>query len=116
MQLYNADMLRKELKEKFLHDLTPPERLFFLKKAREAIEQKRYPSSEDLFWYCYSLSIRERMRRIRPESGEGYLRFLLVQGAKDTDEAIKMYEEKLEKKKLPEADSEGHTFIEYFSE
>ena len=109
-------MLRKELKETFLHDLTPSERLFFLKKAREAIDQKRYPPSEDLFWYCYSLSIRERMRRIRPAGGEGYLRFLLVQGAKDTDEAIKMYEERLEKMKLPEADAEGHAFIEYFSE
>ncbi|RPI35492.1 MAG: hypothetical protein EHM54_08055 [Nitrospiraceae bacterium] len=109
-------MLRKELKEKFLRDLTPSERLFFLKKAREAIDQKRYPPSEDLFWYCYSLSIRERMRQIQPAGSEGYLRFLLVQGAKDTDEAIRMYGERLEKKKLPEADSEGHVFIEYFSE
>jgi hypothetical protein len=109
-------MLRKELKEKFLRDLTPSERLFFLKKAREAIDQKRYPSSEDLFWYCYSLSIKERMRQIRPAGGEGYLRFLLVQGAKDTDEAIKMYEARLEKKKQPAPDAEGHTFIEYFSE
>jgi hypothetical protein len=109
-------MLRKELKEKFLHDLTPSERLFFLKKAREAIDQKRYPPFEDLFWYCYFLSIRERMRRIRPAGGEGYLRFLLVQGAKETEEAIRMYGERLEKQKLPEADAEGHAFIEYFSE
>ena len=109
-------MLRKELKEKFLRDLTPSERLFFLKKAREAIAQKRYPPSEDLFWYCYSLSIKERMRQIRPANGEGYLRFLLVQGAKETDEAIKMYEERLEKKKLPASDAEGRMFIEYFSE
>jgi len=109
-------MLRRELKEKFLRDLTPSERLFFLKKAREAIDQKRYPPSEDLFWYCYSLSIKERMRQIRPAGSEGYLRFLLVQGVKDTDEAIKMYEERLEKKKLPAPDAEGHAFIEYLSE
>jgi hypothetical protein len=108
-------MLRKELKEKFLNDLTPSERLFFLKKAREAIDEKRYPPSEDLFWYCYSLSIRERMRRIRPAGNEGYLRFLLVQGAKDTDEAIRMYGERLENKKLHEADSKGDSFIEYFA-
>lgn len=109
-------MLRKELKETFLLDLTPSERLFFLKKAREAIDQKRYPPCEDLFWYCYSLTIRERMRRIRPAGGEGYLRFLLVQGTKDTDEAIRMYGERLEKKKLTVPDAEGHAFIEYFSE
>ena len=109
-------MLRKELKEKFLRDLTSSERLFFLKKAREAIDQKRYQPTEDLFWYCYSLSIKERMRQIRPAGSEGYLRFLLVQGAKDTDEAIKMYEERLEKKKLPAPDAECRMFIEYFSE
>jgi len=56
------------------------------------------------------------MRQIRPAGSEGYLRFLLVQGAKDTDEAIKMYEERLEKKKLPAPDAECRMFIEYFSE
>lgn len=110
-------MLRKELKEKFIRDFTRSERLYFLEKAREALDQKRYPPSEDLFWYCYSLSIRERMRQIWPACGEEYLRFLLVQGARETDEAIRMYAERLEKKKKPASEAEGNTsFIEYLSE
>ena len=30
-------LLRKELKEKFLRDLNPSERIFFLKKAKESL-------------------------------------------------------------------------------
>jgi hypothetical protein len=44
------------------------------------------------------------------------LRFLLVEGAKDMKEAIKLYEERLEKKKLYRIDTEGCKFLEYFSE
>jgi len=36
--------LRKELKEKFIQDLTPYERGFFLKKAVEAIYSHEYPA------------------------------------------------------------------------
>lgn len=44
------------------------------------------------------------------------LRFLLVEGTKDVEETIKLYEERLEKKKLPVADARGSKFLEYFSE
>ena len=108
--------LREELKEKFLRDLTPSEKLFFLKKAKEAIALKGYPACEDLFHYCYFLTLKERFRSISAEGGEGYLRFLLVEGKKDVEDAIKLYEERLEENKLPEPDKKGYKFLEYFSE
>lgn len=108
--------LRKELKEKFIRDLNPSEKFFFLKKAREAITLKGYPACEDLFHYCYFLILKERFRSISTQGSEGYIRFLLVEGKKDVEEAIKLYEERLEKNKLPKPDTEGYKFIEYFSE
>ncbi len=107
---------KKELKEKFIRDLTPSEKIFFLNKAREAIAQKRYPAGEALFHYCYFLTLRERMRGISSAGGEGYMRFLLVEGTKDLEEAIRMYEDILEKNKLSTPDPEGYKFIEHFSE
>jgi hypothetical protein len=53
---------------------------------------------------------------ISPQSGEGYLRFLLVEGIKDIEEAITLYEERLEKKKRLKPDTKGYEFIEHFSE
>lgn len=108
-------MIRKELKEKFIQELTPSEKLFFLKNARETIVQKRYPAGEALFHYCYFLTLKERMRAISARGSEGYTRFLLVEGKKEIDEAIKLYEERLEKEKLPITDPSGEKFIEYFS-
>lgn len=107
--------LRTELKEKFLRDLNPSERLLFLKKAKEAITVKGYRASEDLFHYCYYLSMQERFRVITPGSDEGMLRFLLVEGKKDVEEMIKVYEARLEETKSPVFDETGHQFIEYFS-
>ena len=109
-------MLRKELKEKFIHEVTASEKLFFLKKAREAISQKGYPAGETLFHYYYFLTLKERMRGISSQGGEGYMRYLLVEGTKDIEEAIQLYEERLENKKLTTADPSGYKFIEYFSE
>jgi len=108
--------LRKELKEKFIQELTPSEKLFFLKKAREAITLKGYLAGEDLFYFCYFLTLKERIRSTRPQSGEGYLRLLFVEGTKDIEETIKLYEERLEKNKLPNPDPMSSKFIEYFSE
>lgn len=109
-------MIRTGLKEKFIQDLTPAEKIFFLKKAKEAINQNGYPAGEDLFHYCHFLTLKERMQGIRSYGGEGHLRFLLVEGNKDIEEAITLYKERLEKRKLPESDPAGGRFIEYFSE
>jgi hypothetical protein len=107
---------RKGLKEKFIHDLNPSEKLFFLKKAKEAILLNGYPACEDLFHYCYFLALKERFRSISTQGGEGYLRFLFVEGTKDVEEAIKLYEERLEKMKKPVPDIKEYKFLEYFSE
>ena len=108
--------LRKELKEKFLRDLNPSERIFFIKKAKKAIIQKGYQASEDLFYFCYYLTLQERFRNIMPERDEGMLRFLLVEGKKDIEEALKLYNARLKETKLPLPDEKGNKFIEYFSE
>lgn len=109
-------MLRKELKERFIEDLTPAEKAFFLRKAKEAIAVNRYRASEDLFHYCYFLALRERLRGLSPHRGDGHLRFLLVHGMRDIEEAIGMYRERLEADKSPEPDRAAEKkFIEYFS-
>ena len=109
--LYNIEM-KEALKEKFLSELTPPERILFLRKAKEAVGQKGYPAGEDLFYYCYFLTLRERMRSIGTAGGQGYERVLLVQGTKEIEETIKMYEERLEKRKTLSPDPEALRFIE----
>jgi hypothetical protein len=109
-------MLRKGLKEIFTQELTPSEKFFFLKKAREAITQKRYPAGEALFHYCYFLTLKERMRGISSLGSEGFMRFLLVEGKKNIEEAVTLYQERLDKRKVPPADSTGYKFIKYFSE
>lgn len=109
-------MIRREYKEKFEQELTAPEQAFFLKTAREAITSKRYRPSEDLFHYCYFMTMKERMKTISPSHGDGMLRILLVEGAKDTDDALKLYIERLEETKGPVPDPSGERFIEYFCE
>ncbi len=106
--------MKEALKEKFLRELIPSERIFFLRKAKEAVEGKGYRAGEDLFYYCYFLTLRERMSGIA--GGEGFVRVLLLEGTREIEETIKMYEERLEKRKTISPDPEGLRFIEYFSE
>lgn len=106
----------KELKAKFLREFTPSEQIFFLRKAREAATQKGYPAGEDLFFYCYFLTLKERLRGIDPSGGEGYMRFLLVETRRDLEQEIKRYEKRLEEKKLPVADTMGNKLIEYLTQ
>ncbi len=108
--------MKEVLKEKFLSELIPLERIFFLKKAKEAVEQKGYPAGEDLFNYCYFLTLRERMGKIGVSGCEGYVRVLLVEGAKELEEMVKIYEKRLEKRKKISPDPDARNFIEYFSE
>jgi len=108
--------LRQELKEKFIQELTPSEKYFFLKKAQESVVLKGYQACEDLFHYCYFHTLRERFRSINLFKGEGYLRFLLVEGTKDIENAVALYEERLEKKKLTTPDVKSNQFIRHLSE
>lgn len=105
----------RELKAKFLRDLTPSEQLFFLKQARESVDRKGYPISEDLFHYCYFQALKERLHAIGIDShgGEGYMRFLLVESRRDVEREIRYYEERLEQKKLPVSGAFSRHFIEY---
>ena len=108
--------MKEVLKEKFLRELIPSERIFFLRKAKEAVVQRGYPAGEDLFYYCYFLTLRERMRGIGAGRYEGYVRVLLVEGTKEIEGAIRTYEERLEKRKSISPDPEALRFIEYLSE
>ncbi len=107
-------LIRNELKAKFLRDLTRGEQLFFLKKAREAAG-KGYPVCEDLFYYCYFLTMNERLSSMDSHGAEGYLRFLLVEARRDINREIRYYEDKLEQKKRPAPDTAVYRLIEYLS-
>jgi hypothetical protein len=107
--------MKEALKDKFLTELIPPEKVFFLRKAKEAVEEKGYPAGEDLFYYCYFLTLRERMRNIGT-AREGYVKVLLVEGTKEIEETIKTYEERLEERKTAFPDPEALSFIAYLSE
>ncbi|MBF0505217.1 MAG: hypothetical protein HQL09_00120 [Nitrospirae bacterium] len=112
----NALPLSKELKEKFKREFTPSEKLFFLKRAEEAIAVKGYPADEDLFHYCFFLTMKERLSGIRLQSSEGYARFFLVEAKRDTEEEINIYKERLESKKRDIPDMMGYKFIEFFAD
>ncbi len=105
----------KELKAKFLRDFTAGEQLFFLKKARECVNQKGYPVSGDLFNYCYFLTLRERLRLVGSQGGEGLMRFMLVESYKEIEAEVKMFEKFLEEKKRPGADEGGRRMLEYLA-
>jgi hypothetical protein len=109
-------MIRREHKEKFLQELTAPEKAFFLKTARDAINAKRYRPSEDLFHYCYFMTMKERIKTISPSRGDGMLRILLVEGTTDIDDVLKIYIDRLEETRGPVPDPSGERFIEYFCE
>lgn len=108
-------MIRKELKERFLEEFTPAEKVYFLRKADEAIRDNGYRPSEDLFHYCYFHTMMERLRSIRPHGGDGHVRFLLVEGMRDIEEALKIYTDRLEADKSPLHARDGRQFIEDLS-
>ncbi len=79
--------------------MSASEKLFFLQKAKEVIMVKGYPVCEDLFHYCYFLTLKERFHGIATQGGAGYLRFLYVEGMKDVEDAVRLYAERLESRK-----------------
>jgi hypothetical protein len=105
----------KELKAKFLRELSPGEQLFFLKKARECVQKKGYPVSEDLFHYCFFLTVEERLRLIDPQGCDGMMRIMLVQSRKEVQDERKVFERRLEEKKQPAADRDVTGLLDYLS-
>ncbi len=102
-----------ELKAKFLRELLPAEQLFFLKKARECVAEKGYPVSEDLFNYCWFLTLRERLRLLGYGDGDGLMRFMLVQSRREIEGEVRALEKRLEDRKQPAADERGRMLLEF---
>lgn len=89
----------KILAKRFLKELSPSEQYFFLNKVDEAIYKEGYTPDEDLFYYCYFLTLKERFRSIMPYRTEGYLRYLYAEGLKDVEDSIKNYKERIDLKR-----------------
>ncbi len=113
--MHNVPPRWDELKAQFLREFTPSEQLFFLKRARECVNLKGYPVSEDLFNYCYLLTILERLRMIHPEGCEGFTRLMLVQSQKEVRDEVKVYERRLEAKKHLTAERSSSRLLEYLA-
>lgn len=111
----NATMKWSELKAKFLKDLLPGEQLFFLKQARECANEKGYPVFEDLFNYCFFLTLRERLRLIGSGDGEGMMRFMLVESRREIEGEVRTLEKRLEARKRPVDDEEGRLLLEFLA-
>lgn len=89
----------REIAKKFLKELTPSEQYYFLNKVNEALFRDRYTPNEDLFYYCYFLTLKERFRNFRPLGAEGYIRYLYAEGLKDLEDLIRIYKERIELKR-----------------
>jgi hypothetical protein len=113
--MLDASTTWKEMKARFLREFTPAEQLFFLKQARESVNRRGYPVCEDLFQYCWFLTLAERLRLIDSQHCEGLMRFLLVESRRDIREEVKFYERRLEARKLPAADRTAARLLEYLA-
>lgn len=90
--------------------------MFFLEKAREAVLQKGYTVGEDLYQYCYHLTLRERIRRIDLQGSPGFMRCLHAEGMKGLDDSIRLYEERLEQRKRSSPDPDAAEFLKQLGE
>jgi hypothetical protein len=103
----------KELKAMFFRDFLPGEQRFFLRQARECVNEKSFPISEDLFNYCCFLTLRERVRLIQPQDGEWLMRFMLVESRREIESELKALEKRLEARKRRIAAEEGRLLLEF---
>lgn len=94
-----AQIFDKEVAKKFLKELTSAEQYYFLNKVNEAVYKEGYTPDEDLFYYCYFLTLKERLRSITAYRTEGYLRYIYAEGLKDVEDSIKFYKEKIDSKR-----------------
>ncbi len=89
------------LKEKLIQELTPSEKWFFLRTAKEHI-LRGYPATENLFYYCYFLTLERRLRELSLISGNGLMRYLMAHTTADLKCSINRYREAIEKERLKE--------------
>jgi hypothetical protein len=100
-------------KEQFLREFSPSERLYFLKKAHDAVFMDAYAPGEDLYQYCYFLTQKKRLESMIDPNASGMVRFLAVEGRKDIEEALTIYKNRLEKSKRLLSPDERDHFIRY---
>lgn len=94
-----AEVFDREIARKFLKELSPSEQYYFLNKVNEAVYKNGYTPDEDLFYYCYFLTLKERFRTITSYRTEGYLRYIYAEGLKDIEDSIKLYKERIDAKR-----------------
>ncbi|ACI21327.1 MULTISPECIES: hypothetical protein [Thermodesulfovibrio] len=94
-----TEVFNKEIAKKFLKELSPSEQYYFLNKVNEAVYKDGYTPDEDLFYYCYFLTLKERLRTITSYRTEGYLRYIYAEGLKDVEDSIKLYKERIDSKR-----------------
>ncbi|GLI54109.1 hypothetical protein [Thermodesulfovibrio yellowstonii] len=94
-----GEVLDREMAKKFLKELSPSEQYYFLNKVNEAVYKNGYVPDEDLFYYCYFLTLKERLRTVTPYITEGYLRYIYAEGLKDVEDSIKLYKERIDSKR-----------------
>lgn len=94
-----AKVFDREIAKKFLKELSPAEQHYFLNRVNESIYNDGYTPDEDLFYYCYFLTLKERFRTITSYRTEGYLRYIYAEGLKDVEDSIKFYKERINSKR-----------------
>jgi hypothetical protein len=99
------------LKEQFLREFTSSERLYFLKKAKEAVFINGYVPGEDLYQYCYFLTQMKRLESLSDPLSSGLVRYLAVECRKDIEDALKLYKARLEKNRRIVSFEEREKFI-----
>lgn len=105
--------LSPHLKEQFLREFTPSERFYFLKKARDSVFIDGYVPGEDLYQYCYFLTLKKRLDSMSDPRSSGMVRFLAVEGRKDIEEVVTIYKNRLEKDKRTLSFDEREHFVRY---
>ncbi len=93
-----SDNFEIEIAKKFIKELTPSEQFVFLKKVKEAVYIEKYIPDENLFYYCYFLTLRERIRALLPYRTNGLIRYTFAETLKEIEDCIKEYKEKLRKR------------------
>ena len=99
------------LKEQFLREFIPSERLYFIKKAKEAAFIYGYVPCQDLYHYCYFLTQKKRLESLRDPHSSGLARYLAVECCKDIEDTLKIYKARLDKDRRAVPFEERENFI-----
>ncbi|RMG75350.1 MAG: hypothetical protein D6710_00170 [Nitrospirae bacterium] len=91
-------MTEVALKKRFIDELTEAERILFIRKAKELVYKEGYCPTDDLFYYCYFLILKERLRTAEPHLEDGLLRYIRAEAQKELEEQIVLYKSRLKRK------------------